>query len=267
MFYLASAVKWPLRCLALTLLVSAPGGSVSAQENGNLHPTVVANAGKVSDGARDGLSGPVRRVRTEVVELVLKDGKLTEGPRVLLETAVYNRQGAKIDQSVYAVSSSPLVGKEVYKYDARGNIIEMTVRDDAGAVVNREVYAYEFDALGNWTKMSTSVAVVENNNVVYEPTEITYRTITYYLTDAVAKVIPAGPGDASGQTAPARPTQINKALEIEDLNQVAGLAAAGNVVSAASASDVASSPLVDPSSNGEPPPPGSLWLPRPSGSR
>ena len=222
MFYLAPAVKCLVSCLVLTLLVSVPGGSVSAQENGNLHPTVVANVGTVSDGTRDGLSGPVRRVRTEVVELSLKDGKLAEGPGVLLETIEYNRQGAKIDQSVYAVSSSPLVGREVYKYDARGNIIEMTVRDDAGSVVSREVYAYEFDALGNWTKMSTSVAVVENSKVVYEPTEITYRSITYFRTDAVAKLIPAGPGDVSSHLAPANPAQPNKGLEIEESSRVAG---------------------------------------------
>jgi TonB family protein len=101
----------------------------------------------------------------------------------------YDRSGARVDNSIFAVSSISLVGKEIYKYDAKGNIVEMTVRGDDGSIVSQEVYAYEFDAVGNWKKMTTSVALIENGDITYEPTEVTYRTIAYYLTDDVAKVI------------------------------------------------------------------------------
>ena len=49
------------------------------------------------------------------------DARLVEGPRALMEVTVYDWQGRKIDHSVYAVSGSQPVGKEVYKHDARGN--------------------------------------------------------------------------------------------------------------------------------------------------
>ncbi|HEX8117816.1 MAG TPA: energy transducer TonB, partial [Pyrinomonadaceae bacterium] len=46
-------------------------------------------------------------------------------------------------------------------------------------------YAYEFDAVGNWVKMTTSVAVLEGGKVSFEPSEVTYRTISYYLDQTV----------------------------------------------------------------------------------
>ena len=209
MLYLVPALKQSRRRLVLSLLIFVSGVQVLAQDDGGVRgAAAVAHVeAESSSSAQDGLAGPVRRVRTEIADLLSKDGKLVESPRVLLETIVYNRQGRKVDHSVYAVSSAALVGKETYKYDAKGNIVEMTVRGDDGAIVSQEIYAYEFDPLGNWTKMTTSVAVIENNNVTYEPTEVTYRAITYYRTDAVAKVIlaPAGPTDGPSPLPAASP--------------------------------------------------------------
>lgn len=142
-----------------------------------------------SDRARDGLIGPVRRVRTETAKLAVKGGKVIEGPRVLLETATYDIKGNKIDNAYYSVESSNLTGREVYKYDERGNITEMTLYSNDGTIVSREVYAYEFDPVGNWTKMTTSVAVIEGGKITYEPTEVTYRTITYFYEDNIAKIV------------------------------------------------------------------------------
>jgi hypothetical protein len=45
-------------------------------------------------------TGPVRRVRTEVADLLLKDGKVVEGPRALMEVTVFDRRGRKVDRSV-----------------------------------------------------------------------------------------------------------------------------------------------------------------------
>jgi TonB family protein len=238
MFYLAPSLKKFQHCLIAAPLLFACGSQVKAQEYKRIPPTTVVDvdAGAGSNTAQDGLSGPVRRVRSEVAGLLVKDGKIVEGSRVLLETTVYNRQGRKVDHSIYAVSSSALVGKESYKYDAQGNIIEMTVRDDAGSIVSQEIYAYEFDSVGNWTKMTTSVAVVENNNITYEPTEITYRTITYYRTDAVAKetLTPAGSADEPSRVSAANAGQKNEAPKTEGGKQVIGLAAGGKVQPAAS---------------------------------
>jgi protein TonB len=71
------------------------------------------------------------------------------------------------------------------------------------------VYAYEFDAFGNWTKMTTSVAVIEGGKISFEPTEATYRTISYYLDEAtLAKMSQVATPSAttSTQSAPGAPT-------------------------------------------------------------
>ena len=65
----------------------------------------------------------------------------------------------------------------------------MTVRDDRGAILSREAYAYEFDKFGNWTKMVTSLVVFENGELKREPVEVTYRTLTYYFDDNIAKIV------------------------------------------------------------------------------
>jgi TonB family protein len=140
-----------------------------------------------NDRSRDGLQGPVRRVRTETSKLVSKGGKLTEGARSVLETATYDMKGTKIDTAYFLGTGGSLTGKEVYKYDDRGNIVEMTLSNADGSVLSKEKYEYEFDAMGNWTKMTTSIAVIENGQMSFEPSEVTYRIIAYYLEDATAK--------------------------------------------------------------------------------
>jgi TonB family protein len=137
-----------------------------------------------SEREQDGLNGPVRRVRTETAKLSSKNGKLTEGQRVTLEVAAYDIKGAKIENAYYPVPGVAATGKEVYKYDDKGNIIEMTLQDEKGTLLSKETYTYEFDQFGNWTKMTTSVAVIENGKITFEPTEVTYRTISYYLDEA-----------------------------------------------------------------------------------
>lgn len=137
-----------------------------------------------TDRDRDGLVGPVRRVRTETAKLSNKGGKLSEGPRAALETASYDIKGSKTENAYFPVAGATLTGKEVYKYDDKGNITEMTLLDESGTLLGKETYAYEFDSFGNWTKMTTSVAVIEGGKINFEPTEVTYRIITYYLDEA-----------------------------------------------------------------------------------
>jgi TonB family protein len=151
------------------------------------HPARAVDGEDETDRSRDGLQGPVRRVRTETSKLMSKGGKLTEGARAVLETATYDMKGAKIDTAYFLGASGSLTGREVYKYDDRGNIVEMTLFNADGSVLSKEKYEYEFDAMGNWTKMTTAVAVIENGQMSFEPTEVTYRIIAYYLEDATAK--------------------------------------------------------------------------------
>ena len=137
---------------------------------------------------QDGLVGSVRRVKTETAKIELKDGRAVEGPAQLVEVTTYGIKGNRIENTSYPIGGS-LVGKEEYKYDQRGNITEMTLRDDRGAIVSREAYTYEFDKFGNWTRMVTNLVVFENGELRREPTEVTYRTLTYYFDDTVAKAV------------------------------------------------------------------------------
>jgi TonB family protein len=141
-----------------------------------------------SDRIKDGLIGPVRRVRTEVVKLASVDGRLVEGKRALLEVVAYDIKGNKVENQYFPVAGGTITGKEVYKYDDKGNISEMTLLNDDGSLESRETYKYEFDFAGNWNKMTASVAVVDGGKFTFEPTEITYRAIMYYLDENMVKM-------------------------------------------------------------------------------
>ncbi|HWP55049.1 MAG TPA: energy transducer TonB [Pyrinomonadaceae bacterium] len=169
----------------------------------SVQPNAVDGSRSDSDRARDGLTGPVRRVRTEVVKLSNATGKSVEDPkRVVLETAEYDVKGVKTQNQYFPVSGATLTGREVYKYDDKGNISEMTLLNADGSLLSKEVYKYEFDTIGNWTKMTTSVAVVENGTIGFEPTEVTYRTIFYYLDASMTKMLqpPASSAPAGSST-------------------------------------------------------------------
>ncbi len=143
----------------------------------------------VYERERDGLLGPVRRVRIETASIVPKSGKLVEGPHRLLGTVIYDQNGKKIDDEYFSVSEVTQAGSQTYKYGDKGNVVETTVRGTNGSVISQETYAYEYDPIGNWIKMVTSAAVLDSGKLAYEQTEVTYRTIVYYRTDAVAKLL------------------------------------------------------------------------------
>ena len=152
---------------------------------------------------QDGLLGSVRRIRTETAKIELKDGQPIEGPLQLVEITTYGIKGNRIENTSYPLKDG-VVGKEEYKYDERGNITEMTVRDNRGAILSREAYSYEFDKFGNWTKMVTSLVLFENGELKREPVEVTYRTLTYYYDDNIARIVEK-PKSEPVQQAPAVP--------------------------------------------------------------
>ena len=132
----------------------------------------------------------MRRIRTEVVKISAVAGKSVEDSKhVVLETAEYDLKGVKTQNQYFPIEGATLTGREVYKYDEKGNISEMTLVNADGSLVSKEVYKYDYDSVGNWVKMTTSVAVVENGRIGFEPTEVTYRTIFYYLDAAMAKML------------------------------------------------------------------------------
>jgi len=163
---------------------------------------------------QDGLTGSVRRVRTESAKLELQGGRLVEGPRQLLEITTYGPRGNRAENVSYP-SASSLVGKEEYKYDDKGNIVEMTLRDESGMILSREAYEYEFDRFGNWTRMVTNLLVFEGGTLKREPIEVTYRTLTYYFDDQIAKIV----DPASRQKMPERATGLKVSNMVVLANQ------------------------------------------------
>jgi TonB family protein len=146
-----------------------------------------------SDRVRDGLVGPVRRVRTEIAKLSNQTGKTLEGKHTILEVVAYDLKGNKTENQYFPIAGANLTGKEVYKYDDKGNISEMTLVNEDGSLLGKEIYKYEFDFAGNWNRMTTSVAVIEAGKITFEPSEITYRSIMYYLDENMMKMSqPAG---------------------------------------------------------------------------
>lgn len=175
---------------------------------------------------QDGLVGSVRRVKTETARIEIKDGRPIEGPPQLVEVTTYGIKGDRIDNTSYPVAGS-LVGKEEYKYDKKGNITEMTLRDERGAIVSREAYSYEFDKFGNWTRMVTSLVVFENGELKREPVEVTYRTVTYYFDDNVAKVVeepaslpPPPPNKEPERRAESVPEVVSREVDGEEILRI-----------------------------------------------
>ena len=192
-------------CL-VTLCLMVLSAAASAQSS------LTAKAGNApagpaveSDRSRDGLTGPVRRVRTEVAKLLTANGTQTEGKHTLVEVVAYDIKGNKIENQYFPIAGATLTGKEVYKYDEKGNISEMTMLNADGTLLSKEIYKYEFDFAGNWNKMTTSVAMVDSRGVSFEPTEVTYRSIMYYLDENMVRMVTPG---AAATTTPQPVTPV-----------------------------------------------------------
>src|SRR6185369_918922 len=158
----------------------------------------------------------------ETANIVTRNGKQVELPKSVVEVSTYDTAGRKIDSVAYPVQGATAPGKEEYKYDDKGNIIEMTLRGTDGSVLSQEKYTYDLDEFGNWKKMTAAIAIYENGTISYEPTQVTYRTLTYYYGPAAAKPgVPAAPvaapskqrtdaeaGPDANRPAPTRPPSI-----------------------------------------------------------
>ena len=140
----------------------------------------------------------------------LTSGVLTEAPRQVLEVTTYNLKGERVDNTSYPVPGP--AGSEEYKHDDKGNIVEMTLRGTDGSIISREVYSYEKDGVGNWIKMTTSLVLLEDGKVRYEPVEATYRSIAYFYDETIAKLL-GGPAGAPNPAVSAPPASRSEAAQ------------------------------------------------------
>jgi protein TonB len=149
----------------------------------------------------------------------------------------YDIKGAKIENQYFPIPGATLTGKEIYKYDEKGNISEMTMLNADGTLLSKEIYKYEFDFAGNWSKMTTSVAVVDSRGITFEPSEVTYRNIMYYLDENMVKMVQPGAAAASGT-----PPAASSAAATSPQPVVAPPAANPSA-------NIASKPVIDPKAN------------------
>src|ERR1051325_1879393 len=189
--------------IMLGLMVSSAAATAQSNLTAKAGNAPAAGPAVESDRSRDGLIGPVRRVRTEVAKLMTADGRQTEAKHVLVEVVAYDIKGNKIENQYFPIAGATLTGKEVYKYDDKGNISEMTMLNPDGTLLSKEIYKYEFDFAGNWNKMTTSVAVVDSRGITFEPTEVTYRSIMYYLDENMVRMVTPGAATTQPVTPPA----------------------------------------------------------------
>jgi hypothetical protein len=134
--------KTPTITLSLCFFVLGVSLSIEAQDQDKARGTPVSAPAESNNRVQDGLNGPVRRVRLETAQILVKEGKPVEGLRQLRGIATYDPRGRKIDTVAYPVEGESLTGKEQYRYDEKGNIIEMVVRDVDGSVLSKESYKY-----------------------------------------------------------------------------------------------------------------------------
>lgn len=189
--------------ITLSLMVMSTAASAQTNVTAKAANAPAVTPAVESDRSRDGLIGPVRRVRTEIAKLTTADGRQAEGKHALVELVAYDLKGNKIENQYFPIAGATLTGKEVYKYDEKGNISEMTMLNADGTLLSKEIYKYEFDFLGNWNKMTTSVAVVDSRGITFEATEVTYRSIMYYLDENMVKMVTPGAATTPQPVAPA----------------------------------------------------------------
>jgi len=204
--------------ITLGLMVSSAAAFAQSSLTAKAGNTPAAGPAVESDRSRDGLIGPVRRVRTEVAKLSTADGRQAEGKHAVVEIVAYDIKGSKIENQYFPIAGATLTGKEVYKYDEKGNISEMTLLNPDGTLLSKEIYKYEFDFAGNWNKMTTSVAVVDSRGITFEPTEVTYRSIMYYLDENMVRMVSPGASTTPQPVTPPATAPANKPVNTPAAN-------------------------------------------------
>lgn len=93
--------------------------------------------------------------------------------------SLYNAKGKQIAAN-YIGLDEKLYRTQVIIYNDQDDEVESAEYNADGTVHSRTAYAYEYDKQGNWIKQTTSGWVTEDGKSFFRPTEVDYRTITYF---------------------------------------------------------------------------------------
>lgn len=117
----------------------------------------------------DGNGHLIERINREPGGKVLDTGVMT-----------YDNHGARTSWVVHKADGSVLqMFKSQFDYDGSGNVIGRRDYDPDGSLFNKETYTYEFDAMGNWTKLAKARQRFSRKAITYQQ-EVLYRQITYF---------------------------------------------------------------------------------------
>lgn len=123
------------------------------------------------------------------------NGNLVEEKRFLAQTQnrfkwtyAYDNAGKKIEEAYFlerrgerpGSTKSLLNFKAIFRYDKEGNMIEETKYDASGRISGVRRFKYAFDQVGNWITQTAFESLGDNETSALVPTEITYRTFSYY---------------------------------------------------------------------------------------
>lgn len=94
---------------------------------------------------------------------------------------IYSYEAGEVLHEIEYDDKGTLMSKTVYGRDIKGNRIEEAKYNSDGTVESKTAYSYgKFDAHGNWIKRTESVLVSDRGKSAFQPSHISYRTITYY---------------------------------------------------------------------------------------
>lgn len=146
-----------------------------------------------SDWERDGLIGPVRRIRTELASP--SGGSPSKSPRALYSVEVFDQNGRKKQMIVYPTkTSSTEKFQQSLSFNDRGDLSQVELQEPGGSsVVERRQFTYEYDPVGNWVQRTMSIR--KGPEAGFSAAEVTYRLVIYYLTKELAKAINYEPQD------------------------------------------------------------------------
>jgi len=89
------------------------------------------------------LKGPVKSLRIETSKITVKDGKLTEGPRILSSEYSFNSRGQLVESIVHNYDGSPYTKYQAIYVDM--NKVEENYFKPKGELIDRMVYSYTPD--------------------------------------------------------------------------------------------------------------------------
>jgi hypothetical protein len=109
-------------------------------------------------------------------------GKIQEDfyfpPGLLSRQRFYDDQGKTLREITYSLRGS-ITERTLFKYDTGHNVVEQTIYANGGCQF-KSIYAYEFDAIGNWVRRLETRIVVTDGIQTKWLHEIQDREIYYY---------------------------------------------------------------------------------------